>query len=40
MKRIYRCEDCKTVLVIESDSHPVPESVICLCSKEIPKLGL
>lgn len=39
MKRIYKCKDCQTILVIETDSHPLPETVICLCKAEISKIG-
>lgn len=39
MKRIYKCNDCLTIITIETDAHPLPETIICPCDTEISKIG-
>ena len=39
MKSIYKCEECLTVITIETDVHSMPESIICPCEKVMPSIG-
>lgn len=39
MKKIYKCEDCKTVISIETEVHELPESIICPCELSMPSIG-
>jgi hypothetical protein len=39
MKNIYKCEECKTVITIETDQHELPESIICPCDSVMPCIG-
>ena len=39
MKRIYKCDECNTTITIETEAHPLPETIICPCDKEISKIG-
>lgn len=38
-KQIYKCEECKTVITIETEVHELPESIICPCDKVMPSIG-
>jgi hypothetical protein len=31
MKNTYKCEECKTSIVITTKVHELPESIICPC---------
>jgi len=31
IKRIYKCEECKTTITISTKVHELPESIICPC---------
>jgi hypothetical protein len=39
MKSIYKCEDCKTIITIETEVHDLPESIICPCDQSMPSIG-
>jgi hypothetical protein len=39
MKKIYKCEDCSTVISIETEVHKLPESIICPCDLSMPSIG-
>lgn len=39
MKNIYKCEECSTVITIETDVHTLPESIICPCDSTMPCIG-
>ena len=31
IKKIYKCEECKTTITIVTKVHELPESIICPC---------
>lgn len=31
VKKIYKCDDCKTMITIVTKVHKLPESIICPC---------
>jgi hypothetical protein len=33
IKKVYACNDCETVITIETSVHELPESIICPCDK-------
>jgi DNA-directed RNA polymerase subunit RPC12/RpoP len=39
MKTTYKCEECKTIISIETEVHELPESIICPCDQVMPSIG-
>jgi hypothetical protein len=39
MKSIYKCEECATVITIETEVHDLPESIVCPCDQIMPSIG-
>jgi hypothetical protein len=35
IKKVYTCNDCETVITIETSVHELPESIICPCDKVV-----
>lgn len=31
IKKIYKCNECKTIITIETEVHELPDSIICPC---------
>ena len=38
-KKIYKCENCDTVISIETEVHDLPSSIICPCESVMPNIG-
>ena len=39
MKNIYKCEECNTIITIETEAHDLPESIVCPCDQIMPIIG-
>jgi hypothetical protein len=39
MKKIYKCEECKTIITIETEEHELPDSIVCPCDFVMPSIG-
>ena len=36
MKNTYKCAECKTSIIINTNVHELPESIICPCESVMP----
>ena len=40
IKKIYKCEECKTTITIVTKVHELPESIICPCDNVAANQGV